>query len=120
MDYVKIKLEAWVDDTIAEIRRQHSDPLCGIYWQFLDEILPLYRGWAISHYEGEIVDSPHIVAETFLQEGAYMVRTEEDAFLMNELKTRTTTMTCDEWERYCVDKDAIAWTPNFALLTDGF
>jgi len=118
--YVKIKTDDWVNDVIRLIEGSGK---CSYYIThrdaFLAAILPRYRPWAVGFYAGKEVPTPHDMADLFFNESEWLIRTEEDLFLMNEMKARTTAMTKDEWEAYCNEKEVIVFDDHYALITDG-
>jgi len=115
MPHVKIDLEAWLNELIDAIA-MHDD----VEVEYANEILPLYREWAEKHYEGWTVPPARDAADAFVIEGYYMLRYNEDTFLMRQLKTRSTLMTDEEWAQYCKEKGAIVYGNHYACLSDGF
>jgi len=118
-----IDTKDWTEAVITEIKQYVAATINPIsdakYISYLDEILPLYEKWARDHYAHREVCLPEVMAQEFVHNGVYLMRSEEDDYLINEAKTRTELMTDEAWKDYCEEKDAIVYGNTYALLSDG-
>jgi len=112
--YVRIEIDDWA----RELRQHLRELLDGVskYEALLNE----YIIWAKSYYVEWLVPLPSDMADCFYQNAEPLFREKEDRFLINEMKTRTTPMSDDEWQEYCKSKNAIVIRNDCALLTDGY
>jgi len=114
MTYVQIDINDWTKELQQHLRELFD----GV--DKCKALIELYIPWANTYYRRRIVRLPTDMASVFYQNAEMIFRDEEDKFLMDEMKTRTTPMFDNEWQEYCKSKDAIIIKNDCALLTDGY
>jgi len=116
-----IKTEDWVASVVQEIQSRITKVgLSDGNYSLIKGAVPLLNIWLLEYYAGRQVPSPWQYAVDFFESSAFIVREDEDEYLMKELEpVRSSKMTDDEWYQYCQAKGAIFGNNEIAFLNDG-
>jgi hypothetical protein len=121
MGNVKIDVREWGRELYSLTEDHFSrNELAGKSFNPNAHLLEHFVTWAMTYYIDKEVPMAIELASTYVEDAEILIRADEDQFLINDKKTRTTPMNDKEWEAYCKEHKVLFGTKKCACISDGY